>query len=64
MCTCDVTKSSQEPIVGSLAGSVSPGVRVLARNVSRKCPLFASPSALVCRPLQVPEVELPNAEPL
>jgi single-strand DNA-binding protein len=39
--------------VGSLAGIVSPGLPLLARNVSRKCPLFASSRATVCEPLQV-----------
>jgi len=39
--------------VGSLAGIVSPGLPLLARNVSRKCPLFASSRATVCEPLQL-----------
>jgi hypothetical protein len=53
MYTFDVTKSGQEPNVGSLAGIVSPGLPLLARNVSRKCPLFASSRATVCEPLQL-----------
>src|SRR6266545_6444488 len=39
--------------VGSLAVIVGPSLRVLARNVSRKRPLFAGPGATVCRPLQL-----------
>jgi hypothetical protein len=39
--------------VGSLAVIVGLCLRLLARNVSRKCPLFAGPGATVCRPLQL-----------
>ena len=39
--------------MGLLAASVSPSLRLLARNVSRKHPLFASPCATVCKPLQL-----------
>ena len=39
--------------VGSLAVIVSPDVRLLAPNVSRKRPLFASPSLTICGPLQL-----------
>ena len=39
--------------VGSLAVSVSPGLRLLARNVSPKLPLFAGLGAAVCKPLQL-----------
>jgi Resolvase, N terminal domain len=41
--------------VGSLAASVSSGARLLAPNVSPKHPLFASPRAAVCKPLQLQE---------
>jgi hypothetical protein len=40
--------------VGSLAAIVSLTLRLLAPNVSRKCPLFAGLSAAVCKPLQLP----------
>jgi hypothetical protein len=43
----------QEPNVGSLAGIVGSSLRVLAPKVSRKCPLFASPSLTVCKPLHL-----------
>ena len=39
--------------VGSLAVTVSPSLRLLARNVSPKHPLFAGLGAAVCRPLQL-----------
>ena len=39
--------------VGSLVVSVSPGVRLLAPNVSRKLCLFAGSGATVCKPLQL-----------
>jgi len=43
--------------VGLLAVIVSPGLRLLARNVSRKCRLFVSPGTTVCRPLQLGNTE-------
>jgi hypothetical protein len=46
-------KSGQEPNVGSLAMIVSLTFSLLARNVSRKLLLFASPRATVCRLLQL-----------
>jgi hypothetical protein len=49
--------------VGSLAGIVSPGLPLLARNVSRKCPLFASSRATVCEPLQLVVVSVPKDIP-
>jgi hypothetical protein len=39
--------------VGSLAAIVGLHLSLLARNVSRKQPLFAGPGAAVCGPLQV-----------
>jgi hypothetical protein len=36
-----------------LAVMVSLTLSLLARNVSRKCPLFASPSLTVCKPLHL-----------
>jgi hypothetical protein len=39
--------------VGSLAVSVGLNLRLLAWNVSRKPPLFASPPLIVCGPLQL-----------
>jgi len=39
--------------VSSLAVIVGPSLRLLAQNVSRKRPLFAGPSATVCRLLQL-----------
>jgi hypothetical protein len=39
--------------VGSLAVIVGSQARLLARNVSRKCPLFAGSGATVCKPLQL-----------
>jgi hypothetical protein len=39
--------------VGSLAAIVSPGLPLLAPNVSPKHPLFAGPGAAVCRPLHL-----------
>ena len=53
MLAFDVTKSGQEPNVGSLALIVGQSLRLLAPNVSRKHPLFASPRAAVCKPLQL-----------
>jgi hypothetical protein len=48
--------------VGLLAVIVSPGVRLLARNVSRKCPLFAGSDATVCKPLQLPGQEIKDLD--
>jgi hypothetical protein len=39
--------------IGSLAAIVGSQARLLARNVSRKCPLFASPRLTVCKPLHI-----------
>ena len=39
--------------VGSLAQNVSLPLSLLARNVSRKRPLFAGPGITVCKPLQL-----------
>src|SRR5687767_2586850 len=45
--------------VGSLAAIVSLTLRLLAPNVSRKCPLFAGLSAAVCKPLHLFECAIP-----
>jgi hypothetical protein len=51
VCISDITKIGQEPNLSPLAASVGSGAGVLAVNVSRKLPLFASLHAAVCRPL-------------
>jgi hypothetical protein len=43
----------QRAVCKLLAFNVGSQARLLAPNVSRKRPLFASPSATVCRPLQL-----------
>jgi hypothetical protein len=48
-----ITKSGHEPNVGSLAAIVGLHLSLLARNVSRKQPLFAGPGAAVCGPLHL-----------